>query len=49
MSDAGRPTPLAGRLYLLAEGATVTAGINGTTDPADQAKQIARLLLDACR
>ncbi|MET7606220.1 TetR/AcrR family transcriptional regulator [Streptomyces avermitilis] len=49
VSDAGLPTPLAGRLYLLAEGAMVTAGINGTTDPADQAKQIARLLLDACR
>ncbi|MGW7047107.1 TetR/AcrR family transcriptional regulator [Streptomyces avermitilis] len=49
VSDAGLPAPLADQLYLLAEGAMVTAGINGTTDPAEQAKQAARVLLEACR
>ncbi|MET8028232.1 TetR/AcrR family transcriptional regulator [Streptomyces avermitilis] len=49
VSDAGLPALLADQLYLLAEGAMVTAGISGTTDPAEQAKQAARLLLEACR
>ncbi|MET7848854.1 TetR/AcrR family transcriptional regulator [Streptomyces avermitilis] len=49
VSDAGLPALLADQLYLLAEGAMVTAGISGTTDPAEQAEQAARLLLEACR
>ncbi|MER6125806.1 TetR/AcrR family transcriptional regulator [Streptomyces sp. NPDC001795] len=49
VSDAGLPAPLAGQLYLLAEGAMVTAGIEGTVEPAEQARRAAGLLLDACR
>lgn len=43
--EAGLPTDLADQLFLLAEGAMVTAGINGCAEPAAQAGQAARLLL----
>lgn len=46
VADAGRPAELAGPLFLLAEGAMVTAGITGSTHPAAQARAAARLLLD---
>jgi len=45
VADAGRPGALTGPLYLLAEGAMVTAGITGGTGPAAQAREAARLLL----
>ncbi|MCX4903161.1 TetR/AcrR family transcriptional regulator [Streptomyces sp. NBC_00878] len=45
MSDAGLPTALAGQLYLLAEGAMVTAAIEGSAEPAAQAGQAARMLV----
>ncbi len=45
VTDAGRPAALAGPLYLLAEGAMVTAGITGNTEPAAEARETARLLL----
>ena len=47
VADAGRPGALAGQLFLLAEGAMVTAGIVGSTEPARQAREAARLLLRA--
>jgi AcrR family transcriptional regulator len=47
VADAGLPTELAGQLRLLAEGAMVTAGIEGTTEPAEQAGRAAGLLLGA--
>ncbi|MEV7074126.1 TetR/AcrR family transcriptional regulator [Streptomyces sp. NPDC091972] len=47
VADAGRPAALAGPLFLLAEGAMVTAGITGTTHPATEARDAARLLLGA--
>jgi AcrR family transcriptional regulator len=43
--DAGRPDALAEHLYLLAEGAMVTAGIFASTAPARQALGAARALL----
>ncbi|QUC58399.1 TetR/AcrR family transcriptional regulator [Streptomyces sp. A2-16] len=46
VTDAGRPAALAGPLFLLAEGAMVTAGITGSTRPAAEAREAARLLLD---
>lgn len=49
VADAGLPEPLAGQLYLLAEGAMVTAGIEGTSEPAEQAGRAAGLLLGAYR
>ncbi|WP_369230114.1 TetR/AcrR family transcriptional regulator [Streptomyces sp. R21] len=49
VTDAGLPAVLAGQLFLLAEGAMVTAGINGSAEPAEQARQAARLLVRACR
>ena len=49
VADAGLPAALAGQLFLLAEGAMVTAGINGSAEPAEQARQAARLLVRACR
>ncbi|WP_055490982.1 TetR/AcrR family transcriptional regulator [Streptomyces sp. TP-A0356] len=49
VADAGLPAPLAGQLYLLAEGATVTAGTEGTAEPAEHAAHAAGLLLDAHR
>ncbi|MEV8553584.1 TetR/AcrR family transcriptional regulator [Streptomyces glaucescens] len=44
--DAGAPPALTGPLFLLAEGAMVTAGITRTTAPAAEAREAARLLLD---
>ncbi|MEV6332208.1 TetR/AcrR family transcriptional regulator [Streptomyces sp. NPDC051909] len=41
------PPALADQLALLANGAMVVAGINGTSEPAAQAKDAARVLLDA--
>jgi AcrR family transcriptional regulator len=49
VAAAGRPDTLAGQLYLLAEGAMVTAGIFAVADPAVQAKEAARALLAAGR
>ena len=46
VADAGRPAELAAPLFLLAEGAMVTAGISRSTQPAVQAREAARLLLD---
>ncbi|MFJ8106143.1 TetR/AcrR family transcriptional regulator [Streptomyces sp. NPDC096132] len=45
VSDAGLPGALTGPLFLLAEGAMVTAGITGETAPAAEAREAARLLL----
>ncbi|MBG0850708.1 TetR/AcrR family transcriptional regulator [Streptomyces spinoverrucosus] len=45
VADAGLPATLTGPLCLLAEGAMVTAGITGSTEPAAQAREGARLLL----
>ncbi|MFJ5775508.1 TetR/AcrR family transcriptional regulator [Streptomyces sp. NPDC093094] len=47
VAAAGRPASLADPLFLLAEGATVTAGITATTAPAAQAREAARRLLAA--
>ncbi|MFG2282631.1 TetR/AcrR family transcriptional regulator [Streptomyces asoensis] len=47
--DADLPEALAGPLFLLAEGAIVTAGISGGAAPAVQAREAARQLLDAGR
>ncbi|MFF3469064.1 TetR/AcrR family transcriptional regulator [Streptomyces sp. NPDC002619] len=49
VADAGLPSPLADQLYLLAEGAMVTAGITRSTEPAEQAAEAARLLMEARR
>lgn len=49
VSDAGLPSSLADQLYLLAEGAMVTAGITRTTEPAEQAAEAARVLVEARR
>lgn len=46
VAEAGLPPELTGRLFLLAEGATVTAGITGDAAPAAEARGAARLLLD---
>jgi AcrR family transcriptional regulator len=46
VTDADLPTDLTGQLYLLAEGAMVTAGIFASTAPAAPAKAAARALLD---
>jgi AcrR family transcriptional regulator len=45
VTDAGLPAGLTGPLQLLAEGAMVTAGITGSTGPAAEAREAARLLL----
>ncbi|KQX67561.1 MULTISPECIES: TetR/AcrR family transcriptional regulator [unclassified Streptomyces] len=45
VADAGLPDALTGPLFLLAEGAMVTAGISGGTAPAAEAREAARLLL----
>ncbi|MFI8068115.1 TetR/AcrR family transcriptional regulator [Streptomyces sp. NPDC086033] len=45
VAAAGRPAALAGPLFLLAEGAMVTAGITRSTRPATQAREAARTLL----
>ncbi|GGI97213.1 TetR/AcrR family transcriptional regulator [Streptomyces brasiliensis] len=47
VADAGLPGALAGQLYLLAEGAMVTAGITRATEPARQAREAARVLVEA--
>ncbi|MFE3031908.1 TetR/AcrR family transcriptional regulator [Streptomyces canus] len=47
VTAAGRPATLAGPLFLLAEGAMVTAGITQSTRPAAEAREAARLLLDS--
>jgi hypothetical protein len=44
---AGLPGPLAGQLFLLAEGAMVTAGVTRSAEPAAEAREAARLLLEA--
>ncbi|MCX5563337.1 TetR/AcrR family transcriptional regulator [Streptomyces sp. NBC_00038] len=49
VAEAGLPSPLADQLYLLAEGAMVTAGITRTTEPAEQAAEAARALVEARR
>ncbi|MET8827216.1 TetR/AcrR family transcriptional regulator [Streptomyces sp. NPDC004610] len=45
VADAGQPAALVWPLFLLAEGAMVTAGIEGTTEPAARARDAARSLL----
>lgn len=45
VADAGLDAALTGPLFLLAEGAMVTAGITGTTRPATEAREAARELL----
>jgi AcrR family transcriptional regulator len=47
VAAAGRPATLAGPLFLLAEGAMVTAGITQSTRPAAEAREAARLLLES--
>ncbi|MFJ8921538.1 TetR/AcrR family transcriptional regulator [Streptomyces sp. NPDC102415] len=47
VAAAGRPAALAGQLALLTEGAMVTAAISGTPEPARQARDAARLLMQA--
>lgn len=49
VADAGLPAELAGQLYLLAEGAMVTAGIFGRPDPAARARAAASALLEGAR
>ncbi|WP_338784858.1 TetR/AcrR family transcriptional regulator [Streptomyces sp. DG1A-41] len=44
---AGLPGALAGQLFLLAEGAMVTAGVTRSAEPAAEAREAARLLLSA--
>jgi AcrR family transcriptional regulator len=44
-ADAGRPPELADQLFLLAEGAMVTAGIRQTSEPARTARRAAAALL----
>jgi AcrR family transcriptional regulator len=45
VDEAGLDPALAPGVYLLAEGAMVTAGITGSTAPAAQAREAVRLLL----
>ncbi|MCI3274159.1 TetR/AcrR family transcriptional regulator [Streptomyces cylindrosporus] len=45
VADAGLPGTVAGQLFLLAEGAMVTAGITGSTEPARVAREAARTLM----
>ncbi|MFF4803055.1 TetR/AcrR family transcriptional regulator [Streptomyces sp. NPDC001351] len=47
VADAGLPGALAGQLFLLAEGAMVTAGITQSVEPAREAREAARLLVRA--
>ena len=47
VNDAGLPPDLAGQVYLLAEGAMVTAGIEQSgSKPAEQAGRAARMLVE---
>jgi hypothetical protein len=43
---AGLPGALAGQLFLLAEGAMVTAGVTRSAEPAAEAREAAQRLLD---
>lgn len=45
VTATGRPAALGDRLVLLAEGAIATAAITGTSQPATQARDAARLLM----
>ncbi|MEU1874477.1 AcrR family transcriptional regulator [Streptomyces ambofaciens] len=47
VAGAGLPAALGGQLFLLAEGAMVTAGVTGGAEPARQAREAARVLLGA--
>ncbi|MFJ7338196.1 TetR/AcrR family transcriptional regulator [Streptomyces sp. NPDC101116] len=47
VTAAGRPDALAGQLFLLAEGAMVTAGVTRSAEPAAEAREAARRLLGA--
>lgn len=47
VAEAGLPAALTGPLFLLAEGAMVTAGITGRTGPAAEAREAARALVAA--
>jgi hypothetical protein len=47
VADARLPAASGGQLFLLAEGAMVTAGVAGGTEPARQAREAARVLLGA--
>jgi AcrR family transcriptional regulator len=44
---AGLPAERADQLAVLANGAMATAGVNGTPEPARQAREVARILVDA--
>ncbi|MEV5357436.1 TetR/AcrR family transcriptional regulator [Streptomyces sp. NPDC052693] len=46
-AEAGLPAAVGGQLFLLAEGAMVTAGITGSAKPASEAREAARRLLGA--
>ncbi|WP_336109449.1 TetR/AcrR family transcriptional regulator [Streptomyces sp. PTD9-10] len=47
VSGADLPAALTGPLFLLAEGAMVTAGVTGSTRPAAEAREAARVLMAA--
>ncbi|WP_405741142.1 TetR/AcrR family transcriptional regulator [Streptomyces sp. NBC_00028] len=47
VADAGLPGTVAGQLFLLAEGAMVTAGITGSAAPAREARGAAQVLVRA--
>ncbi|MCK8433311.1 TetR/AcrR family transcriptional regulator [Streptomyces sp. D2-8] len=47
VAAAGLPGALAGQLFLLAEGAMATAGVTRSAEPAAEAREAARRLLDA--
>ncbi|WP_327326875.1 TetR/AcrR family transcriptional regulator [Streptomyces sp. NBC_01210] len=49
VAAAGRPAWLSEPLLLLVEGAITTAAISGSSAPAGQAREAARMLLDADR
>jgi AcrR family transcriptional regulator len=49
VADAGLPADLAQQLYLLVEGATVTAGITAASSPAVTAKDTAAALIGLAR
>lgn len=45
VAAAGLPAERAGQLAVLANGAMATAGINGSPEPAREAREVARILL----
>ncbi|MBB6417708.1 hypothetical protein HDC93_003302 [Streptomyces sp. AK010] len=47
VAAAERPDALAGQLFLLAEGAMATAGVTRSAEPAAEAREAARRLLEA--